>query len=408
MAPEASLASINAASRTGAFDVRVLFTSRSSISHLKPMLPLAQAAQAAGHEVRFATGAEVASTPINLGFPTEIVGVNAGPAILEALQTERPPPSEIRRIVFTRFFAKKELEPRLSGIEATCRSHRPDIIVHGLAELAAPLAGALAGIPVVTVGYGPLLEPDVAEAAALAAEPFWRARGLTPPRWAGLYRELYVDPCPPSLQIRAIDQLPAVQKMGQAGPASHGPPEWLSTIKAPLVYMTFGTIFNRDQKLIRRVLEALEKLPVEIVATVGENNDPAAFGPRPTTTRVFRFVPQESLLPYCRAAVCHAGGGTVLGALAAGVPMLLLPQSADQFYNASRASAAGTAIALMPDDAGADAIATSVARLLDEPGFAERARAVRLEMAAMPSPEEAWARIERLSPLAAAIAAEER
>jgi UDP:flavonoid glycosyltransferase YjiC (YdhE family) len=88
--------------------------------------------------------------------------------------------------------------------------------------------------------------------------------------------------------------------------------------------------------------------------------------------------------------------------------MLLLPQSADQFYNASRASAAGTAIALMPDDAGADTIATSVARLLDEPGFAERARAVRLEMAAMPSPEEAWARIERLSPLAAAIAAEER
>jgi hypothetical protein len=53
---------------------------------------------------------------------------------------------------------------------------------------------------------------------------------------------------------------------------------------------------------------------------------------------------------------------------------MLLPQSADQFYNASRVSAAG-----------------------NEPGFAERARAVRLETAAIPSPEEAWARIEQLS-----------
>ena len=73
-------------------------------------------------------------------------------------------------------------------------------------------------IPVATVGYGPLLEPDVAEAAGVAAEPFWRARGLSPPRWAGLYRELYVDPCPPSLQIAAIEELPALQKMGQAAP----------------------------------------------------------------------------------------------------------------------------------------------------------------------------------------------
>jgi MGT family glycosyltransferase len=175
----------------------------------------------------------------------------------------------------------------------------------------------------------------------------------------------------------------------------------LSAVKAPLVYVTFGTIFNRDQRLIRRVLDALETLPVEIVATVGENNDPDAFGPRRATTRIFRFIPQESVLPYCRAVVCHAGGGTVLGALAAGAPMLLLPQSADQFYNASRACAAGTALALMPEDAGAEAIATSFARLLNQPGFVERARAVRLEMSALPSPEEAWARVERLSPLMA-------
>jgi hypothetical protein len=67
---------------------------------------------------------------------------------------------------------------------------------------------------------------------------------------------------------------------------------------------------------------------------------------------------------------------------------LLLPQSADQFYNASRARAAATAIALMPEEANAEAITTSVARLLNEPDFAARACDVRVEMAAMPCAQE--------------------
>jgi UDP:flavonoid glycosyltransferase YjiC (YdhE family) len=376
--------------------MRLLFTSRPYLGHLQPMLPLAKAARAAGHEVVFATGAEVASALVVHGFPTEIVGADVGPAIMQALQTEPPPRSEIRKFVFTRFFVGKELEPRLQGIEAVCLSRRPDVIVHEIAELAAPLAAALAEIPVVTIGFGPLLEPDDAEAAGVAAEPFWRARGLSPPRWAGLYRYLDLDPCPPSLQIPAIDHLPAVQKMGPGVPQSHGSPEWLSDVRAPLVYVTFGTIFNRDHSLFLRVLEALETLPIELVVTVGKNNDPAAFGPRPATTRIFNFIPQETLLPHCRAVVAHAGAGTLLGALACGVPMLLLPQSADQFYNTGRACAAGTAIALMPEDASAQAIRTSVARLLNEPAFADRARVVEVEMAAMPSPEEALVSIERL------------
>ena len=83
---------------------------------------------------------------------------------------------------------------------------------------------------------------------------------------------------------------------------------------------------------------------------------------RPARTRIFHFIQQESLLPHCRAVVAHAAAGTLLGALACGVPMLLLPQCADQFYNACRASPAGTAIALMPEDASAEATTTSVER----------------------------------------------
>jgi UDP:flavonoid glycosyltransferase YjiC (YdhE family) len=372
--------------------MRLLFTSRPRLGHLQPLMPLAIAARAAGHEVVFATGAETASTSVALGSPTEIVGLKLG----QGLQTEKLPRAEIRKFVFTRVFAERELEPRLRDIEVKCLSRRPDIIVHEVAELAAPIAAALAGTPLVTVGYGPLLESDVADATGAAVEPYWRARGLVPPRWGGLYRDLYVDPCPPSLQIRTIDELPVVQKMGPGSTTSLTPPEWLGEVNAPLVYVTFGTIFNRDRGLFRKVLEALETLPIEIVVTVGKDNDPADVGTHPRTTRVFRFVPQEHLLPHCRAVVAHGGAGTLFGALAHGVPLLLLPQSADQFYNASRASAAGTALSLMPEDASTQAIATSVAQILNNPIFSVGARTVSAEMAAMPRPEEAWARIERL------------
>jgi UDP:flavonoid glycosyltransferase YjiC (YdhE family) len=376
--------------------VRFLFVCSPGLGHLQPLLPLANAARAAGHEVSVATDAGTASASLALGFPTDIVGFDHGVELRQALKEEKPPRADIRIFVFTRFFAGKALEPRLRDIEAKCLPRRPDIIVHEIAEFAAPIAAELAHVPLVTVGFGPLLKPDVAEAGGIAAAPSWRARGLTPPMWGGLYRDLYVDPCPPALQIAEIRELPAVIKMGRETSRPHSRPDWLGEVRAPLIYVTFGTVSNRDHGIFRMVLDALSMLPVEVIVTVGENNDPADFGPQPKTTRIFQFVPQDSLLPYCSAVVAHAGAGTLFGALAHGIPLLLLPQSADQFYNAGRASQAGAALSLMPEDASVQAISTTMRRLLNDLAFVTRARFVSAEMAAMPGPGEALAHITTL------------
>ena len=377
--------------------MRLLFVSRPGLGHLLPLLPIANAARVAGHDVRFATGADLAPVPALHGFPVDIVGLSDTGAISQALAAEKPARSDIRKFVFTRFFAGVELEPRLRDLEAKCLPRRPDAILHDIAELASPVAAAMARIPLVTVGFGPLLDPAVAEAAGTAAEPAWRARGLTVPRWAGLYRDLYIDPCPPLLQVPAIADLPATQPMGPGPLTGAAPPDWIGDVKAPLVYVTMGTIFNRDHKVFRNILEALHRLPVEVVMTVGQNNDPAAFSPIPKTTRIFRYVPQDALLPHCRAVVAHGGSGTFLGALAHGVPLVLLPQSADQFYNASRAVPADVAISLTPEEATVDAIKFAMARILDEPGFAEAARRAARQLATMPGPNEVVRVIERFS-----------
>ena len=72
-------------------------------------------------------------------------------------------------------------------------------------------------------------------------------------------------------------------------------------------------------------------------------------GPQPSNVHVHQYIPQELLLPHCAAVVTHGGAGSTLGALAFGLPLLVVPQGADHFYNADRVVAAGAAVQLMPD-----------------------------------------------------------
>ena len=78
----------------------------------------------------------------------------------------------------------------------------------------------------------------------------------------------------------------------------------------------------------------------------------------------------------CAAVVSHGGSGTVLGALAAGLPLVLLPQGADQFENAARCERAGAAVVLDPDEVTGDAVAAAVRLVLCEPAYAEAAREI--------------------------------
>ena len=118
------------------------------------------------------------------------------------------------------------------------------------------------------------------------------------------------------------------------------------------MYFTLGTVFNMESgDLFDRVLAGLrvlpaEILPVEIIATVGAHIDPATFGAQPPHIRIARYIPQSSVLPRSSAVVSHGGSGTVLGALAYGVPQVLVPMGADQPFNADRCVALGVGRAL--------------------------------------------------------------
>ena len=111
------------------------------------------------------------------------------------------PPSQVRPFVFTELFVRVELEPRLNDLFEIVEQWAPHVVVHDVAEFAAPLVATSAGIPYVEHSYGPAIQNDVIRAAGDATAPFWTSHGLAPHPLGGLYRYLYLDVCPPSLQV---------------------------------------------------------------------------------------------------------------------------------------------------------------------------------------------------------------
>ena len=111
-------------------------------------------------------------------------------------------------------------------------------------------------------------------------------------------------------------------------------------------------------------------------------------GRQPSNVHVHQYIPQELLLPYCAAVVTHGGAGLTLGALAFGLQLLVVPQGADQFYNADRVVAAGAAARLMPDRLGADSARDAVRMLLHDAAFQTAAHRIKKEIDTMPDPRE--------------------
>ena len=92
------------------------------------------------------------------------------------------------------------------------------------------------------------------------------------------------------------------------------------------------------------MLAAAAELPARVLLTVGRDADIDALGPAPPNLRVEAWVPQADVLGHADLVVSHGGSGTTLGALAAGLPLVVVPLFADQPDNARRVAAVGAGV----------------------------------------------------------------
>jgi UDP:flavonoid glycosyltransferase YjiC (YdhE family) len=109
------------------------------------------------------------------------------------------------------------------------------------------------------------------------------------------------------------------------------------------VCATLGRGFNgRTPELFHAILESLRDEPVNLILTVGRDEDPDGFESQPENVYIERYVSQSLLLSSCGLVITDAGFSTVMAALSPGLPMLAIPIGADQPINAQRCAALGS------------------------------------------------------------------
>ena len=370
--------------------MRVLFAFAGGSGHAEPLVPLAEAAGAAGHAVAFC-GRRSALDPLeSRGF--RVYGTED-----ESLRAERrlplePLDLERERRQFRSGFAERIATGKAATVIELHAVWRPDVVVCDDTDFGSMVAAERLGLPHVTVLVLAARSFATRELVAQPLDALRAQHGLAPdPRLEMLARDLVLAPFPPSYRDPAAPLPPNTQAYR---PQSARIDE---RAEPPLVYFTLGTVFTFEcGDLYERVLAALAALPVEAVATVGRRLDPDELGPQPPHVRVERYVPQAELLPRASVVVSHGGSGSVLGALAHGVPMVLLPLGADQPFNAERCAQLGVARVLDPVTAGPDEIGAAISAVLAEPAYAVAAARLRDEFAALPGPDHAVALVKAL------------
>ena len=348
----------------------------------------------AGHDVVFATAGLFGDRIESAGFQLLPAGMDqaelwARHAPFRA-QVQTMPPDERRPFGFSSRFAMIDAPAKLAELRDVAGKWEHGLIVHESADLAAPIVAAALGVPSVHHGFGRLVPRACFERAAAETDSLWQSQGLDPEPLCGAFRGRYIDICPPSLQPEPVPDGVPVLRLRPAEPedvTGTSTPWGTRLPKRPTVYVTLGTVFN-DLSIFRLLLGALADLDCNVIATIGRGNDPASLEPLPENAIVERYIPQARVLPRSNLIVSHGGSGSMLAALAHGLPQLLLPRGADQFDNANACRAAGAARVLMPGELTADAVRAEMVILLDDLSHSERAREIASEIAAMPSAAE--------------------
>jgi len=163
----------------------------------------------------------------------------------------------------------------------------------------------------------------------------------------------------------------------------------------PWVLLSLSTTLQRQTEALPAMLAAVASLPVRVLLTLGGVLAADAVSAPPNVT-VRDFVPHDMVMAHMAAVICHGGLSTITASLAAGVPLVCIPQGRDQHINAARVAACGVGRVVAPE-ASATEIATAVhAVVRDEPAH-EVARRLAAEVEALGGGEHATAQVEQLA-----------
>jgi UDP:flavonoid glycosyltransferase YjiC (YdhE family) len=387
--------------------MRALFSSTRGAGHFNPLVPFARAFERAGHELLFAGPPDLAGAVDGAGFefwqfdppPEDELGAVWG-------RVPELPPVEANEVVVGELFGRLNTTAALPRLREACEEWRPDVVLRDPNEYGSALAAELHSIPHARVAIGLASTEELGMGiAASAIDAIRKAEGLPPdPDADRLRRAPYLSLFPPTLDEGAQ---PDTQRFHD--PAWDEPPGelldwWPGREREPLVYVTFGSVagsFPQALPVYGVAMRAVAELPVRVLLTVGRELDLDALPPAPENVRVERWVPQQDVLGHAAAALVHGGSGSTLGALAAGMPLVVMPLFADQPQNARRVAEVGAGVAVEPNrddlDATVSPLRQAIRTVLDDPSYGRAARALADELRAQPPVDDALPLFERFA-----------
>jgi UDP:flavonoid glycosyltransferase YjiC (YdhE family) len=362
-------------------------------------MPLAFAARDAGHDVSFATTDHFLERLQRLGFVVHDVGVtieSARDELMAALAVSTMPRNLDGRPDLSqgaRLFIDGVARPTAADLSALLPAIDPDMLVYEQYDVGAAVAGHASGLPVICHSLSPQLPEGILSGwgAADRLARLWSDHGITDPSLDVLIGDAYLDIFPAAMQPASVIADPArirLRPIPYVEPAATLP-QWVGRTGRPLIYLTLGTVVATDEVLVP-ALHGLSRLEADVLMALGSAAG-SELGVLPDNVHVETFVDQPAVLRHADLAVHHGGSGTILAALAAGTPQLLLPKGADQFINADVMSSTGMALAIEPSATTESSITAAAAAEIGR--LRPVASAARAELLTMPGPSEVAAQL---------------
>jgi MGT family glycosyltransferase len=422
-------------------DTRVLFTCWPFEGHVFPQLSMALALRRRGAQVAFYTDDSMREVVEDAGF--EVLPFRrVAPDWLRVHGRERGTGGRREAVELmraSRDWLVGSIPAQVDDLLELVDAWRPDVIAADASmwgpllvlpelvpvpvALASPLIGAQVPGPQSPVAFG--LPPASRRAGVVRAagtrltdlaahrmrgaiDDARAARGLGPLGCsinAALGRlPLYQVLSVPELDHHRTDLPPSVRYVGAClwhPPEPPGTQQTLDALPAtrPWVHVTEGTSRFADPFLLRAAAEGLAGGPWEAILTTGRGLDAeqTARVRKAANVHVMPWLSHDVLLPRCAAVVTTGGMGTVMAALRAGVPLVVVPTGWDKPANARRVEATGVGVALSPRRCTPGTLQVAVSRVLHDPQIRARARNAAHLLAAAPGPDGAAENLERLA-----------
>jgi UDP:flavonoid glycosyltransferase YjiC (YdhE family) len=369
--------------------VRVLVVASPMVGHVLPLVPLAVALRDAGHDVLVATAEDGVRAASDAGLPVDDVAPGLrlartwlGPALRRPLLLRRELTGRGGLDMAGPLFAA--LAARMAGRAlALAAAWRPQLVVQEPLAATGALVAARAGVPLVLADAN-LFDPR---------EQFAAVAGHLGP----VLRSHRLDAVPEPAEV-LVTSPPSVVGVRSGRPVRFVPSGGHGDVPADLVRDRPTLLVGRStvatpgrDRLMPHVVAAAAGADVDVVLARPE---PAVLRrPLPPNVRATGWLPFADVLPRVAGVVHHGGAGTLMTALAAGVPQLLTPGPGDRTVNAGLVAARGAGLAR----AARDISTADLERLATDPALRTAAGEVAAEIAAMPHPRDLVETLVRLA-----------